>query len=76
MVFITKMEMDILMEEARRFQLDILGLSQTHLTDAETLINNCQAERVGIIISPKILYCLLGFKAVSSRMITATLYSR
>ena len=26
------------MEEARRFQLDILGLSQTHLTDAETLI--------------------------------------
>ena len=72
------------MEEARRFQLDILGLSETHLTDAETLItkdgytfllssrkDNRSREGVGIMISPNILHCLLGYEAVSSRMITA-----
>ena len=31
--------LDILLEEARRFNLDILGLCETHLTDKESFLN-------------------------------------
>ncbi|XP_030840865.1 craniofacial development protein 2-like [Strongylocentrotus purpuratus] len=75
---------DILLEEARRFDLDILGLCETHLTGRETLINkeeysillssrkdNTSREGVGIMISQQILHCLVSYEAVSPRIITA-----
>ena len=75
---------DILLEEARRFDLDILGLCETHLTGTETLINkeeysillssrkdNTSREGVGIMISQQILHCLVSYEAVSPRIITA-----
>ena len=75
---------DILLEEARRFEIDILGLCETHLTDTETLINKDEytillssrkdgvsREGVGLMITQPILQCLQSFEAISPRLLTA-----
>ena len=57
---------DVLVEEARKFHVDLLGLCETHLTNTETLIDKDEfkvllssradvgREGVGILISPKL----------------------
>ena len=77
---------DILLEEVKRFGLDILGLSETHLTGPETLLekgeftvllssrrDNICREGVGILVSRRILQCLVSYEAISPRIITAKL---
>ena len=76
---------DILLAEARRFDIDILGLCETHLTTAETIINKDEytillssrkdrmaREGVGLMISQAVLQCLTSYEAVSPRILTAT----
>ena len=75
---------DILLEEARRFDVDILGLCETHLNEKETLINKDEftillssrkdgigREGVGLVISQPLLQCLISYETVSSRILTA-----
>ncbi|XP_071823877.1 craniofacial development protein 2-like [Apostichopus japonicus] len=75
---------EILLEEARSFNLDILGLSETHLTESDTMISKedftallgCRKdgigrEGVGLLISQSLLSCLVSFESVSPRIITA-----
>ena len=74
---------DILLEEARKFHVDLLGLCETHLTNTETLFDkdyftvllssrtDVGREGVGILISPtsQLQHCLKSYDAVSSRII-------
>ncbi|XP_072043646.1 uncharacterized protein [Amphiura filiformis] len=75
---------EILLDEVRRFGLDILGLCETHLTESETLINKDEytillagrkdgigREGVGLLISQPLLECLVSYESVSSRILTA-----
>ena len=74
---------DILLEEARKFHVDLLGLCETHLTNTDTLIDKDEftvllssrtdvgREGVGILISPKLQHCLKSYDAVSPRILTA-----
>lgn len=75
---------EMLLEETRRFDVDILGLCETHLTGKDTIINKddytvllsnrkdgISREGVGLLISQPLLQCLESYEAVSPRMITA-----
>ena len=73
-----------ILDEARRFDLDILGLCETHLSAKETLLNKGEytiilsgrkdginREGVGLLVSQQILQCLQSYETVSSIMMTA-----
>ena len=75
---------EILLVESRRFNVDILGLCETHLINQDNMINKDEytillssrkdgicREGVGLVISQPLLQCLETFEAVSSRIITA-----
>lgn len=75
---------EMLLEESRRFNVDILGLCETHLTDKDNMFNKDEytillssrkdgicREGVGLLISQPLLQCLESFDAVSPRIVTA-----
>ena len=74
---------DILLEEVRRLNLDILGLCETHLTDRESFLNKEEytvilssrrdgiaREGVGLLVSEQMSQCLESYEFVSPRMLT------
>ena len=70
--------------DAIRFNLDILGLCETHLTDKESFLNKEEytvilssrrdgiaREGVRLLVSEQMLQCLESYEIVSPRMLTA-----
>ena len=75
---------EILLEEASKFRIDILGLCETNLIGKETLLSKGEytilmsnradgmcTEGVGIMISQHMTHCLESYDTVSSRLVTA-----
>ena len=75
---------EILLDEASKFRIDVLGLCETHMIGKETLLSKdeytillsnradgMRREGVGIMISQHMAHCLESYDTVSSRLMTA-----